>query len=466
MKSLFDDIMIEISTFCPHLNTGNILDIATGSFINGINGNMVLNGGLGLTNASVGRSQTQKSTTTLSHVINAFARLYGSNLIVYDTEKALSEERIFSLCDIPLTDEQKNNVKLVTPDNYTLEEMHALVENIVETKINNKKQYTMEMPILAKNGKTSLKILKPTFIVYDSWSKASTSKFFEMLTSKLDTKSDEFSLKKSITDSASNTAFMKEGLYKKKMIGMLASFAEKASIYFFFTSHVGDKIEMDPYSTTPKTLQFMRNADKTKDTGSNFLFLMNNLLDCRGSKTLLDNERKGPLYPSSKYNFGKDEIQEISQVLARCKNNASGPAIPCIISQSKGISSGLTYYHYLKENKYYGFEGNPRSHKLYLKDDINVSRTTIYDLCYTNKEFARALEITGISLYIQNNWYFDKTTSLFGKNVKEVAKRLKEKKLLDKILKSRGWLTNIHKDNPHNKIEYLSYMDILKLAFN
>ena len=107
-------------------------------------------------------------------------------------KKLYRKNVFFSLCDIPLTDEQKNNVKLVTPDNYTLEEMHALVENIVETKINNKKQYTMEMPILAKNGKTSLKILKPTFIVYDSWSKASTSKFFEMLTSKLDTKSDEF----------------------------------------------------------------------------------------------------------------------------------------------------------------------------------------------------------------------------------------------------------------------------------
>ena len=465
MKSLFEDIMVEISTFCPHLNTGSILDIATGAFIDGLNGNMVLNGGLGLTNAAGGRSQTQKTTTTLSHVINAYARLYGVEMIVDDSEKALSLDRIFSLSNIPLTDEQKNNVKLVTQDNYTLDELYALVEEIVKKKLSNKKAYTMEMPILGNNGKTSLKILKPTFIVVDSWSKASTAKFEEMLKSKLDTKSDDFVIKKSITDSSTNTAYMKEGLDKKKMLGMLASYAEKASIYFFFTFHVGDKVEMDPYSPAPKTLQFMRGRDKSKDTGSNFLFLMNNLIDCRGSKTLLDDARKGPLYPSTRYNYGKDEIQEISQVLARCKNNASGASIPCVISQSRGISNGLTYYHYLKEKKYFGLMNNSRVHQLYLKKDINISRTTIYDLCHgDNEKFKRALELTGQLCYIQNNWYFDKTTSPFGMDIKDLAERLEEKKLLDRVLTSRGWITNLDSKNPHLKQEYLSLMDVLNLV--
>ena len=466
MKSLFEELKLEMSNFFPYLNTGLILDITTGSFINGLDGHMVLNGGLGLTNASIGRPQSQKSTTSLSHVINAFARLYGVEMMVYDTERALSLDRIFSLCNIPLTDEQKDNVILMTQEKYTLEEFYANIKTLADKKMENRKSYTMEMPIRKRSGEGPIKMLRPTFVVIDSWSKATTAKTEEMLTSKVDIKNDQYTIKKSITDSSTNTVYMKEGLDKKKTMGMLSSLAEKAGIYFFFTSHVGDKFELDTYNPTPKTLQFMRGKDKPTNTGSSFLFLVSTLLDNRGSKTLLDDTRKNPLYPSKRFNMSKDEIQEVQIIQARCKNNTSGQSLPCIISQSKGISSSLTYYHYLKENKYYGFDGGQRTHQLYLKKDVNISRTTIYDLCYGEDEkFKRALEITGINLYIKNNWYFDKITSPFGIDIKDLAERLEKKKLLDRVLKSRGWLTNEHPKNPWCKIEYLSYLDILNLVF-
>lgn len=59
---LFSEVGVENAQIYPYINVGSMIDIATGTFELGINGEWLLNGGLAPITAVCGRAQTYKST--------------------------------------------------------------------------------------------------------------------------------------------------------------------------------------------------------------------------------------------------------------------------------------------------------------------------------------------------------------------------------------------------------------------
>ena len=464
--SLFDAINFKEAPFLPALNTGTLLDYATGYFIPGANGEMLLNGGMVLTNAAIGRPQMFKSTLAVSHAMLAFARYPGSDMAIYDTERTLQKDRILRMADIPIP--ESNTLKLSTRAEYYAEEFYEFVRALATYKMKHAKDYMVEIPHLnPKTGKAQ-RMMRPTFIGIDSWSNMESKSVEDMLNPEVKFGSDgSFSSKSTITSSESNTVFMRDGLAKKKIIKELNALAEKAGLYMFFTAHVGDKIEMNPFAPSMKSLQHMKMSDKPKSVGGDFMFLMMNLTDNRSAKVLINDADKSTLYPSKRYKRSASDLNEVGQVIVRCKGNGSGAHLKSIVSQADGMLPGLTNYHYLKKNGYFGLDGNPMRHSSMFNKDKILTRTTINDSLQADPKLTRAMEILAQLHFVQNTWTATKDTPVdFSISPKVLADKLmSDKSSMNDILESRGWWTYVYDGKKHPQ-SYMSLFDILAIENN
>lgn len=461
--SIFDKLTVREAPFLPALNTGTLVDIATGHFVPAADGSHILNGGIVLTNAKTGRPQMFKSTNALGEAVNAYARYPGSDFIVNDTERTLQKERILSMADVPIP--HNNAFKLTTRAEYYAEDFFDLIRGIADEKSNHKNDWLVEAPhIDLKTGKP-YRIFRPTFVGIDSWSNMPSRVVENMLLSQIKVGEDgEVSSKTSITDSDTNTAFMRDGLAKKKILTQLNGLAERAGIYFFFTAHIGDKIEMNPYAPSPKSLQHMRMSDKPKGVGADFMFLMMNLLDCREAKVLLNDADKSTMYPTKDSRTGDVDLNTVTQVVTRCKGNISGQQVSMVVSQSEGVMPALSNYHMLKIGKYWGLDGNPMRHAPVLMPDVILQRTTVNDLLRQNPQLRRALEILAQLYYVQTHWTTRGAPVNFGIDPKALADKLMSSAAsMSDILDSRGWWTYTY-DGWKSDQNYLSLYDILGIV--
>lgn len=457
--SLFDKFRVREAPFLPAINTGTLLDVATGHFVPARDGHVVLNGGACLTNGVTGRPQMFKTTEAMSYLVNAWARCPGSDTLIYDTERTLEAERVRAMATVPIP--EGNEMKLTTRAEYQAEDFFDLVRAIAEEKRTHRDDYLVEVPhIDPKTGK-SRRILRPTFVAIDSWSKMQSKAVTEMLESRLDIKDGVVSAKASISDSDTNTVYMKDGNVKKKILGELNALAEKAGLYLFFTAHVGERIEMG-YLPSPKSLQHMKQSDKPKSVGGDFLFLMMNLLDCRAAKVLLS-DAKESLYPSKIVRTPSQDLNEVIQVVTRCKGNTSGQQVVSVISQFEGLLPALSHYHVLKSDKYWGMSGSSRTHAPVLMPEASLSRTTVNDRLREDPRLRRCLEILSQLHFIQNAWALRDPPVDFTVSPEVLAEKLMSDKITSDILDSRGWWTY---DLPGRKNDqpYLSLVDILRIT--
>lgn len=457
--SLFDKIRLREAPFRPSINTGTLLDVATGYFIRGRDGHVILNGGVGLTNGATGRPQMFKTTKSMSYLANAWARCPGSEAIVYDTERTLEKDRIVDMADVPVP--ENNQIRLSTRAEYQAEDFFDVVRAVAEEKQAHRDDYLVEVPHIDPKTGQPRKILRPTFIAIDSWSKMESRLMTEMLESRLEIKDGDVHSKTSISDSDTNTAYMRDGITKKKILGEMNALAEKAGLYLFFTAHVGEKIEMG-YLPSPKSLQHMKQSDKPKGVGSDFLFLMMNLLDCRAAKVLLS-DTKDTLYPSKTVKTPAQDLNEVTQVVTRCKGNTSGQQIVSVVSQFEGLLPALSHYHALKSDKYWGMTGSSRSHAPVLMPDATLSRTTVNDRLRGDPQLRRCLEILSQLLFINRNWVLKDPPVDFTIDPQKLADKLISDKITSDVLASRGWWTY---DLPGQKNDqpYLSLVDVLRIV--
>ena len=459
--SIFDKINIREAPFTPSVNTGTILDVATGYFIAGANNSIILNGGVTLTNGRTGRPQIFKSTLTSFDVINAYARCPGSDCLFQDTEHAQVQDRLLAMATVPIPD--SNKFKLSSQEGYHAEDFFDVIRAIAEEKIKHKKDYLVEIPHIDPKTNKQRIMFRPTFVAVDSWSNMESRVMKNILSPKIEIQDGEVISKASIGDSDTNTIYMKDGLIKKKILSELYSLAERAGIYIFFTAHVGNRVEMG-YTPSPKVLQHMKQQDQPKNVGSNFLFLMMNLLDCRSSKILLS-DSKDTLYPSKLANTSAQDLNEVQQIVTRCKSNTSGQQITSVVSQVEGVLPALTNYHLLKSDKYWGMDGSALRHNCVLYPDISLTRTTVNDKLRETPKLQRAFEILSQLYYIQKNWTLKNPPVDFTIDPKVLAEKIFTSKLEDDILSSRGWWTYEFDGHKVNQ-PYLSLVDILRIVEN
>ena len=432
------------TAFVPYINTGTLFDIATGKFKCGVNNTQILDGGISSCMGISGRAQTYKSGIAGSLVANAMLVHPEAYAFIFDSENTISGPERYSDFT-PLDKPVHDRIAFYNSTTTNLTDFYDKIKQIADEKLANKKDYIVESPFKGVDGKP-IKTWIPTFVLIDSFSRARSNKG-----------DDQFD-KNNVDDSAMNTFYLYDGGVKSRIMNDLPTRAAKAGIYVILTAHVGDKMDLDPYSPTPKQLQFMKNNDRMKNVGSNFEFLTTALLQTNKA-TVLQDSNKHCLYPKASSTDG--EVNEVDTTLVRCKNNSAGIQIPYVLSQNQGILKDVTNFQLLRNCKNYGMtvKGNNQSFSPLLLPDVNLTRNNLRDTFDSNYRAARAIELTTQLCFIQQFWSTYRMPEYVHTPVEKFAELLthNEKMSVDRVLESTSvWSTS------KQERERLSIMDILE----
>ena len=435
-----DDILV------PYVNTGTMFDLYTGKFKPGMDKTWVLDGGLSQCLGISGRGQTYKSGLAGSLLANALLVHPEAEALVYETEGTIaSEERYDDF--VPQDKPVSKRINFYNSNDMSLTEFYDVFRQYTEIKLKNKKDYIVESPFINLDTGKPYKCWVPTFVLIDSYSRARTSK------------GDEIYDNNAIDDSSTNTLFMTENLQKTKIMNDFPIRCTRAGMYAIMTAHVGNKIDMNPYVSNPKQLQYMKSTDKMKNVGSNFEFLTTTLIQTIKA-TVLQNSSKGCEYPTK--DSTPVEVNQVDTMMVRCKNNAAGVQLPFIVSQYQGILNAVTDFQFLRNNKNYGLDvqGNQQSFSPTIYPDHWVRKTNIRDLCDKDYALFRALELTAQICFIQTLWSTWRMPDFVKMPPEQFAEKLKNSSQcsVDRVLQSTGVWSTSKQDR-----ERLTILDVLRI---
>lgn len=444
--SLLSDIVVASQVPTISFNTNSLFDLATGTYVPGIDGKWYLSGGLTQhINAFVGPNGAFKSTFACAMIMRS-ANIYNdSDVIINDTENSLDKDkhRAVSMGEDLTTDDIANRVLWLSGANYTLDATYKLIQDICEKKMAAKKEYLIKSPFIDDKTGKALEIWKPTYIFIDSLTELTSDAEDEMLNG---------SKMKSLSDA--NTAMMLDGNKKTLFIRAMKTLCMRYGIVFVVTGHFDKIMQMDMYNPTPKDTTFSKQDWKTKGVGSKLKF--NASLYVRTSTNPLLDSNKEPLYGVG--SGPVKDVMEIDIVIERSKTASAGNTLPFVATQSSGVLNAVTNYNYLRTNDYAGLKGSKQKQQVGLLPDITISRNTVRSLTESNYELRRALEIAAQYCYIKNNWMTQNLKVDFSKTATELFDVLmsdKNKGLVSDILNSRGYWTYCKSDRP--------YMDLFEI---
>lgn len=435
--------------FRLYLNTGTLLDFATGSLERGVGDHWYMNGGVNWMPAVIGRPQRYKSTVVNMLIARILERYPDSVAITLDTEEngASSPEYFnrFTNTDI------SNRVVTYTVVDHDMDSFFEEFKRIADDKAKHINDYKIELPFInPRTGKPRIGII-PTIFSVDSLSRLAS------------TREEEDAKKYDISNSKLNMSDMVDGRKKSRMLKLMPMYCARYGINVFFTGHIGNDNNPDPYSPKIRDLDFLGNNDKVKNVSSQFnaavtMQLMNNAL----TKLFDKNNKKESLYPLEGFS-DPTELQRVETLISRSKGGTgSGTVVPWVISQPQGYLHGTTMYDYLRCNKYAGLQGGQVNNRLPLLPDVSLKRQNIREKTRDNYELERALEIASQYEFIRNNWpkpSYPESTGPFTKTTEELCEEIvkSEKVVVSDVLNSRGYWTYGKNDR-----EYLSIFDIVE----
>lgn len=433
------------------------LDIPTGSFVKGKYGEYILNGGLASYVGLVAKGNNFKSTICEYLELSAMSAWQDSILDMFDSEVNISrsahERFINHHCGfVPGTplfgDGSNEGARWLITDASSMfaNEWFSAYKDYANEKIKSKA--TVTLPILDRSGK-EIQIVYPTFHFVDSMSKLKTQDVIE--------KADQAD----VGDADNNTTWMNEGRGKKQIMNQVQLHANAASCYFLFTAHIGDnKIEIGDRMPPKKVMQQLGQKERFKGVPDDITYMPLYVWYAYHTEVLMHKESKEVLYPSAdrKRFSGDTDLYEVSLNMLRSKVGLTGVKMSLTVSQNEGVHPGLTYYRYLRANKF-GMLGNDLTHSCVLMPDVKLSRTTVRDKVDADPKLVRAMHICTELLQLQ---------LLQGHIWNEVLCSPEElyediKKLgfdWNEILDTRYKMTQDHYSNP---VRYLSTVDLLMM---
>lgn len=451
----------------PMINIGGLFDIPTGTYMEGRHGEMILNGGLATVTGVVGLGNQFKSTLMEFMLFRAMMRIASldrrSTGSTYDTEINKHIMRLKALMAAFL-EEVGWFEDMIDSGKWTLTDKSVMLADVwydqlkdwLQKKKKGASTLLMETPFLERDG-SLMKIPVPTFGLVDSFS--------EFVTNNVQKMADDNSL----GDSKANTIYMKQGADKGRFLMEIPALCQGAYHYLGLTAHMGQKIEMDPYSPSPKQLQHLSNNLTIKGATGKFTYLTNNTWWCHGAKVLQEEGSKdGPLYPrdsDDKLKFDPD-LNELTVRNLRGKSGVTGLGMTILVSQREGILPSLSEFHYIRgvkesDSKRWGVGGNNINYYLDLLPEVKLGRTTVRGKIDSDAVLRRALTITSELCQISQIWngydnYPLVPAELFAK-VKEQGYNW------DMLLQTRGWWS-LDNDNPDHVAPFLTTMDLLRMA--
>lgn len=462
MKQLFKNKpeFQEVEPFKIYYNIGSLLDIPTGSYVKGQKGENVLNGGLGVLTAIAGKGNTFKSTITHYMILSAASKVAESGIMpyinTYDTEMNIQLTRLQEFANkfevFKGMNIFKEGIWSVTDKTHHLgNEWYKLLKDFLKNeKVKNKKDYILETPFINKENKP-IYTLFPTFGEIDSISEFETADI------------EDIQDKNELGESGGNTIHMRLGLAKTRLLMELPTVCNAASHYLIMTAHVGQDIPMQQglYAVPTKKLQHLKSGEKIKGVTDKFFFLPNIVWQTVSSNLLNNQNTKGPEYPKTQKDIdpGNTDLNIVTIKQLRNKSGPSGITIDLIVSQSEGVLSSLSEFHFIKENGRFGLEGNNVNYNLILYPYTKVSRTTVRETIDNDFLFRRAIKITADLLQMK---MFYKNLSIEIPDLHDLFNKLDKKYGWKKLLDTRDYWTfnNYSVGKP-----FLSTMDILEMYY-
>ncbi len=442
------------------INIGALLDIPTGFYVKGVNGEQVLLGGLGQLTAVVGRGNRFKSTLLHYMMLSAADRISSTtetSMSTYDTEINIHEQAlkryITRFPNLSKQDIIDDGTWVITDKTiYYANKWFEELKNFFKLKTDNLKDLMVDTPFISRDGISTTKIITPTFSEVDSFSEFETEDVADIQT------------KNELGDSGANTIHMRQGLSKTRFLMEIPTLSGRVNHFMLMTAHLDDSIQVaqGPYAPTPvKKLQHLKSGDKVKGVTGKFFFLMNNCWHASNSIPLNNQSTKGPEYPKK----GEEVVEHdkdlniIALVQLRGKAGPSGYSLNIIVSQTEGVLPSLTEFHYIKTTDRFGISGSLQHYSLDIYPDVKLSRTTVRGKIDDDAKLRRALNITSELLQIRK---FHRNLSEYTCTAKELYDDIKKLGYdWDMILtETRGWWAPNDTKNP---LKFLSTLDLLKM---
>ena len=444
--SLLSDVVVTEQVPTISFNTNSLFDLATGTYVPGVDGKWYLSGGLAQhINAFVGPNGAFKSTFACAMIMRAANICYDTDVVINDTENSLDKDKkraLFMGEDLYRADIE-NRVLWLSGAYYSLDSFYKLLHDLCEKKLANKKEYMVESPFLDEKTGKPLVIWKPTYVFIDSLTELQSEAEDEM-----------FNGPKMKDISDANTAAMLDANKKTMFIRAIKTMCMRYGLVVVVTGHFDKVISVGMFDVIPKDTTFSKQDWKTKGVGSKLKF--NASLYVRTSTTPLLDQNKEPLYGVG--SGPVKDVMEIDIVIERSKMASAGNVLPFVATQTSGVLNAVTNYNYLRNNDYDGLNGNKQKQQVGLLPDLTISRNTIRTLTESNYELRRALEIAAQYLYIKNNWMTQNLPVDFSKTANQFFDMLmsdKNKGMVSDILNSRGYWTYCKNDKP--------YMDLFEI---
>lgn len=436
------------------INIGALLDIPTGTFVEGRHGERILNGGLAFLTGVVGIGNNFKSTFMHYMAVTAAARM-GDNTTIstYDTEINVHEWHLTGLQDsIPELKGanllENGRWSITDKTMYHGDQWYDEVKDFMQLKIKEKAKYSLKTPFKNREGE-ELKILIPSILEVDSMSEFVTQDVIRM--------QDDNSL----GESGANTVSMRQGLQKNRLLMEIPALSGGSYTYTLMTAHIGSEFNMDPRNPPPKKLQHLNGGQKLKGVPEKFTFVTNNCWHCYNAAPLRNDTTKAPEYPRDSDDDlkGDTDLNTVMVRNLRSKSGITGLSTPIIASQNEGILPSLTEFHYIKINKRWGLDGNDRNYNLCFCPDIALSRTQVRRKIENHPELRRGLNLAAEML--QMNLLWPDLAPQYVCTPQELYADLKEMGYDWKVLlATRGWWAPI---GVHDDIPFLSTMDFLRM---
>lgn len=439
------------------INIGALLDIPTGTFLEGRRGEYILNGGLGAITGVVGIGNNFKSTFMHFQFLTAMSRMAGSIGNTYDTEVNIQEWHLLEMIN---RIEEFKGEDILTTGRWVITDktIHSgnkwwdAIRDWLELKIKNSAKISVATPFWNRGRKGPLMIVQPTFTELDSFTEFETDDVTAMQDVELG-------------DSKGNTIHMRQGLAKLRVLMEAPRLTGGAYNFTMLTAHIGKESTMQSAGGGREVpivkLKHLKNGDKIKGTTDKFTFVTHNCWHCYNATPLINDGTKGPEYPrDSDDNLKLDTDLNIVQVRnIRAKSGPTGMSLSILVSQTEGVLPSLTEFHHIKENGRYGIEGTLQSYELCLLPGVKLSRTTVRGKIDSNPTLRRALNITSEMCQMDYMWHhLDEGLQCTPRELYDDIKAMGYD--WDILLQSRGWWTIEDEKHP---IPFLSTMDLMRM---
>ena len=401
------------------LNVSPIFDMLTTSMIKGKNGVWYQNGGLMPINGLAGGNNTQKTGKTVKDVAALLYRFQSSVILYGDTESTLDISRLAEEVDrlFGIDGYFADNIEDIRfhymPNSAGIDgtELHNKVIEIYKTihglseskdKADQEayKQLFLDTPFWSQKAGKHIQVMQPILFICDSISEV----LFDNLMFKQfdDGDMDEGGKKR--------TRDMEIGNLRRILMTDTCILGPRVGLRSYWIAQSADVINMDG-RPKEKDSTFLRHNKKLAAPKAMLKLPHIGIEIIKG--TVLKQPDHSVTYPRGKDSTistnakSNPELVQYFTTVFRNKSGSSGGDIAFVASQAEGILINLSMYDMLKDNKYFGLEGNNTRHQCALLPEVSMTRPTVRDMIEgpeANPKLQRAIEICWQLWYEQTFW--------------------------------------------------------------